>query len=248
MRILILCLLFHFSMVLQGFAQSSNMELGFGFGASVYQGDISPTRLGSTNRPGFSFQVFGSYVLHPAFSIRGNFAYLSISDDEKGYGGYHEHRNFKFHTTINELSAQVVVSPFATYEPTRFQPYVFGGVGIGFLSVNRDWSNFDFNFPSWQRWVIPGLAQDTMTKLPAAALTFPIGLGLRCKIGENVSLYAEGAHRITTNEYIDGFSKAANPNRNDAFTSLTIGLVFRLGEVTGGRGGRGGYGCPVNVY
>lgn len=250
MRKLLLGVVYLSCAALQGQAQTSTIELGMGAGASVYQGDIAPTRLGSTNRPGFSFQVFANYRLHPAFLLRGSYAYAYIRDNEEGYGGYHMHRNFAFQTSVNELSAQIIVLPFATKEqakPVRLQPYAFAGAGLAFLSIKRDWSRFNHSF-QWPRWVQPGLAQDSLAKMPSAALTFPIGLGLRYQFGENVALYAEGAHRITRNEYLDGFSKAANPNRNDAFTALTIGFIFRLGDSYSGPAGRGGYGCPVNIY
>lgn len=243
-----LCVL---AVCLQVSAQPSRFELGFGMGASVYQGDLSPFRLGSFNKPGFAFQVLFQYNPHPALSLRGNFAFASLQEDESSYHfAYHSHRNFRFETSVNELSALVVVHPLrksGKETPGHFSPYVFGGAGISFLSVQRDWSRFNQGF-GWQQWVRPGLANDTATTPPRSVIVYPVGAGIQYFFGEKLSLYAEGAHRITRNGYIDGFSLAANPLVNDSYSSYTIGLIFRLSGNDGGRGGRSTYDCPVNVW
>ena len=233
-------------------AQTSRLELGFGPGASAYQGDLTPATFGTINKPGFAFQVLVNYNFHKALTLRGNFTYAFLKEDESAYNtAYHQRRNLKFETGVNELSALLVFSPLFSddnEEPGSLRPYIFGGGGIGFLSIKRDWSAFDKAWPQWQQWVHDGLVKDSMMALPGAILTIPVGVGLRYSFGENVSLYSEGSHRFTKNGYIDGFSMAANPKKDDAFTTLTIGLIFRLSGFNGGRGGRGGYGCPVNVW
>ena len=39
---------------------------------------------------------------------------------------------------------------------------------------------------------------------------------------------AEGAYRLTTSDYIDGFKYAGNPKRNDHYYGLSIGLSYRF--------------------
>lgn len=246
----------------QSTAQLWGGEVGFGLGASIYQGDLSPYWYGAYNRPGPSFQLMGQVPLHPGFSIRGYYAFSSISDNEENYtSGVHQVRKLNFEATINELSAQLVINPYfnsGEEERGNFHPYFFGGVGIGFLSIKRDWSKFDYSFPYWQTWVLPGLQKDSLTRLPSSALLFPVGMGFRYQIGDNLALYTEVSKRITRTEYLDGFSKVANPKEEDGFSSIVIGLAFRLsgdggGGIYGsgggrGRGNRGRIDCPVNVY
>ncbi len=256
---------------LQSTAQSLGSEVGFGLGASIYQGDLSPHWIGAYNRPGFTFQLMAQKNLFPGFALRANFAHGSVSDNEENYtSGVHQQRNFSFEATINEFSAHLIVNPqFSNgmQEPGNLHPYFFGGVGIAYLNIKRDFSRFNHSFPHWQTWVLPGLAQDSMTVLPTSTVTFPVGFGLRYQIGDNVALYGEITKRITRTEYLDGFSKSANRQENDGFSSMVFGLAFRLfsgndgsgsGQYSGnggrgfrlfsGKGGRGRYDCPKNVY
>lgn len=225
------------------------MELGVGMGASIYQGDLSPHWIGSYDKPGFKFQLMAQKNIFPGFAIRANYAFTSIRDNESDYtSGVHQLRNFSFNTTVNELSGHVLINPYfnnGEQETGTFHPYFFGGVGISFLRVQRDFSRFNRDFPHWQSWVIPGLAEDSMAAMPTSVITFPVGVGLRYQIGDKVALYGELTKRVTRNEYLDGFSKSANSKENDGFSSLVFGLVFRLST---GNGDRGRYDCPVNVY
>lgn len=233
-------------------AQSSKLELGFGAGVSAYQGDLTPATFGTINKPRLALQTFVNINFLRALTVRGSFSHTNLKEDESGYKtAYHQRRNLKFETSVTELSAVFILSlPLNDdgSESGKLQPYVFGGAGVGFLRVKRDWTAFDRAWPAWQQWVRDGLVKDSMTAPPGAILTVPLGAGLRYYFGENVSLYTEGSHRFTQNGYIDGFSMAANPKKHDSFTTLTIGLIVRLSDTYGGRGGRGGYGCPVNVW
>lgn len=229
---------------LKSIAQLWNAEAGFGIGASIYQGDLSPYWFGAYNRPGLNFQFTGQVPIFPGFSIRGSYAFSSISDNEENYtSGVHRVRKLNFSTTINELSAHLIVNPsFNSGEENigTVHPYFFGGVGIGFLSVKRDWSKFGYSFPYWQTWVLPGLKTDSLMQLPKSSILFPVGLGVRYQIGYNLSLYGEVNKRIAKTEYLDGFSKVANPKENDGFASFSVGLTFKLSGDGGGYGG-GGY-------
>lgn len=257
MRSLFLFFAFVLFSALRGTAQSASLfELGFGPGISIYQGDLTPNPIGAMNRPKFSFQMVANLAFHRFLSFRGNYLHTSLSDNEESYGKYHSLRNFAFKAAVNELSAQLLINLRGNNGDEQLgeiSPYLFGGAGVGFTSIQRDWSKFNFEAYRQvlsQPWVIPGLGTDTTTALPTSVVTFPVGLGVRYFFGENVSLYAEASHRFIRSDYIDGFSRVARPSRNDGFSSLLVGLIFRFSEssVGGSRRGRGGYGCPVNIY
>lgn len=238
-----------FSFLNAGAQSSAYTELGVGAGASIYQGDLNPHWIGAYDKAGFSFQLQGGLVLNRFFGIRANFTNGYIRDNEENYtGGVHQLRNFSFETSINELSAVAVLNPQFNNgyeEPGNFRPYFFTGVGITFLNIKRDWSRFDRDYPGWQTWVVPGLLEDSMKRMPTSIITFPVGLGLRYQIGYNLAIFAEFTKRITRNEYLDGFSKSANRKKNDGFGAVMLGLSFRLQDLMGRRGG---YDCPVDVY
>lgn len=230
----------------QSKAQSSGGEWGIALGSSIYQGDLSPHWLGAYEHPGFSFQLSAQMNILPFVALRGNYAHANISDNEENYtSGVHKQRNFSFKATINELSALLVINPKfnnGEEEPGDFRPYFFSGIGYAFTSIQRDFSRFNHSFPYWQSWVLPGLTTDSLTALPKSIITFPVGIGLRYQIGDNVSLFGEATKRITNNEYLDGFSKSANRKERDGFASIVFGLSFRLGDYGDGDGGGGLFG------
>lgn len=216
---------------MQSSAQDKAPEFGLGSGLAIYQGDLSPYRHGSLRKADLSFQLFSNIPVHPVFSIRASYAFAALQENENSYtSGYKPYRNLSFKTLVNELSVQLIISPLAPVLPDQHNlpvPYLMGGVGYAFLRISRYWNGFDRNWQHWQEWVVDGLAKDSAYSLPNTTLTFPIGVGIRYRVGENFSLFAEGIHRITKEEYLDGFSKACNPNKKDAFTTFTAGVLFQ---------------------
>lgn len=271
-------LLFSFLLILfasgQSTAQSLGGEWGIGLGASIYQGDLNPNWYGAYDKPGFTFQVMAQQHIFSAVSLRASFTHGFIRDNEDHYtSGVHQLRNFSFQTPYNELAATLVINPFLNNgmeEPGSFRPYFFAGAGIAFVNITRDFSRFNRAYRFWQSWVLPGLTTDSLTALPKSILTFPVGFGLRYQIGDNVALFGEANKRITSTEYLDGFSKSANRKERDGFSSIVFGLSFRLGDngdgsslfggggIFGGGGGglfggssrrnRGRTDCPKNVF
>jgi hypothetical protein len=224
-------------------------EIGAGLGASIYQGDLNPNWIGAYNKPGFSFQLQGALMISSFLSVRANYTYAYIRDNEENYnGGVHKLRNFSFETPVNELSVLGIINPRFNngYEEVgSIRPYFFAGAGVALLNIKRDFSRFNHGYQHWQSWVLPGLTEDSLKTMPTAVVTVPVGMGLRYQIGYNVAIFAEFTKRVTRTEYLDGFSKSANRKENDGFGALLIGLSFRLWDVMGRRGG---YDCPIDVY
>lgn len=223
-----------FCLCLQSAAQEPYTEFGYAPGVAYYQGDLSPYRLGTLHKPGLSLQLFRNFGLTSAWSVRVGYAFAFLHEDDATYSGYKLRRNFSFQAKVNELSSQLIFNPLMTNgeeEIGTLTPYLTGGVGFALVSLERDWSKFDYNYKYWQTWVRPGLAEDSAKAVPKTLLTFPVGAGLRYLIGENFSLFAEVTHRFTREEYLDGFSKAANRKNKDGFSTVTVGLVFR--RITG---------------
>jgi hypothetical protein len=230
-------------------AQPYGTELGVGVGIGVYQGDLSPHWYGTIRKPGKHFQLGLQHNIFPAFSVRANYAHASLHENEEFYTtGVHRLRKFSFETSINELSVQLVINPSfnnGVEDPGNIRPYFFGGVGVAFLSIKRDWSRFDRDYPFWQSWVLPGLAADSAMAMPNAVITVPVGGGIRYQLNDNIAIYSELSKRIARTEYLDGFSQSANRRENDGFYTITLGAMFRLSS---GRGDRGRIDCPVNVW
>ena len=90
-------------------AQTYKYELGLNIGAYVYQGDLSPQRLGSfkTTRPGIGVS-FGK-PLSNLFSVRGILNLASHKGDEAKYDDpeYRQHRAFAFRSSLTELGVHL---------------------------------------------------------------------------------------------------------------------------------------------
>lgn len=224
---------------------SSMYEFGVNLGFSVYQGDLSPERLGSFKTQKFSVGLHASKVLSPSFLLRGNLSFGKLKGDEAKYSNpeYHQQRNFNFTTPVTELSAQVVWNVAGkNYTDKGFSPYLFAGAGLSFLNIKKDYSNIStsyFDAETSEIWA--GLAADSAHKLPKIIPVIPVGAGIKYFITPNWAVNAESSYRIATTDYLDGFSEAANPDKKDNYLGYSIGIIYRTGK-------KNRLGCPVVKY
>lgn len=210
----------------------SNWQIGVQGGVLVYQGDLTPSALGSykTVKPTLGFYI--SRVLTPSFIVRTNLAFGTLRGNESLYKtpAYRQQRNLSFSSPVTEISELLVWNMFGNNGNEigkRFSPYLFGGAGVSFLNVSRSSSlnkAFFVNDPQ----VEIGLDQDLNRTPPRAILALPVGIGLEYYLTPNIALTAETNFRYTFTDYLDGFSRAANPAKNDFYQSHTIGLVFKF--------------------
>jgi len=222
----------------------SKLEIGINVGTLIYQGDLSGGAFGSTESLKPSVELWVSRSLDPYFSIRGNFLLGSLSADESVYASpdWRRHRNLAFSTPVTEFSAELVWDVNGkTYSEgmRRFSPYFFAGVGFALLDVTRDWSRFDANYFNANSSAGHGLGIDTLHQTPSFLPVLPIGAGIRYMISNQFFINAEATYRITGSDYVDGFSYAGNPARNDHYYGITLGISYRFGST--------GISCPKPV-
>jgi hypothetical protein len=209
----------------------SKYEVGLSGGIFVYQGDLTPQQLGSykTMKPQFALHVYR--ILSPAFSVRLNINRGKLYGNDAVYDNpeWRKQRNFNFSTPVTEISAQAVWSFLESRSP-RFSPYVFAGAGLSFLKIKRDWSNINTTVFGEGSEVQAGLAQDAARSLPRVIPVMPVGAGVRYSLNNRFSLIGETSYRLSFTDYIDGFSKSANPARNDHYFSHSIGVIYSFGK------------------
>jgi hypothetical protein len=219
---------------LNTFAQSSKapVSIGVQLGTFIYQGDLVPSFAGSfrTAKPMFALLV--NKPISNNFSLRATISTGQISADESVYSNpaWRQTRAFNFNSTVTEV-ATVLVFDFAdqTFDNTgKLSPYIFGGVAASFLNIHRDWSKFNFTAFDSKSPVLLGLGQDTLHKSPTVLPVIPIGVGLRYTLSPHWSLTTELNYRYSFSDYIDGFSKSANPRANDSYYSVSVGLNYHL--------------------
>jgi hypothetical protein len=210
-------------------------ELGINAGTLVYQGDLSESILGYTRSIKPAIGINASEALDDYFSLRANLVRGAISADESTYANpaYRRERNFKFSSSVTELSAELVWDLFGkTYTEgfRRLSPYFFAGAGLTLLNVKRDWSHFNRAYFNAQSTASLGLAIDSAHKPPGLIVVLPVGAGLRYLLTNHIYLNLEATYRITASDYIDGFKYSADPDKNDHYYGVTLGASYRLGH------------------
>ena len=211
-------------------AKPSPYEVGIHLGTSLYLGDLIPTFLGTYKSPGLFYGIDGSRKLNNRFLVRASLSHGKIKANDANYKSpqWRQERNFNFKTSITEILANVVWNPFGNNH--LLTPYVFAGAGYSFLKITRDYSNFNENYFANEPRTLAGLSADIAHTLPKGTLVIPAGAGIRYPVSNKLSLSAETAFRFTGNDYLDGFSKAANPKRKDDYFTHTIGLIYAFGS------------------
>jgi len=225
-------------------AQQDNpkYEFGINIGFLVYQGDLTPKRLGSFETQKLAIGIHASRLFSPSFSVRGNLLDGTLKGDDAKYDKpeYRKQRNFNFTSPVIELSGQLVWNVLGrNYIERGFSPYVFAGAGFSFLRIKPDWSNINttyFDPESSEVWA--GLAADSAHTLPRVLPVVPVGAGVKYFFNRQFAVTAEAAYRLAYTDYLDGFSQSVNPKLNDHYLNYSVGVIYRPG-------GRNRMGCPV---
>ncbi|MBS1917073.1 MAG: hypothetical protein JST87_12420 [Bacteroidetes bacterium] len=213
----------------------SKFEIGAYGSAYVYQGDLTPSRLGSlaTTKPGGG--IFVSRLVNRAFAIRANFSYGTLYGNDAVYSSpaWRKERNFNFSTPLLETSLTAVwniLGKNGAENNYGFSPYLFAGIGVAFVHIRRDWSNLNTSYFSGETGIFNGLAEDEAHRLPNIIPVIPVGAGVRYAINRHFSANMEFTYRLTRTDYLDGFSKAADPSKNDHYYTLSAGLIYTFGK------------------
>jgi hypothetical protein len=196
-------------------------------------------------KPGLG--ISGTRNINRLFAVRLQIMNGRLKGDDAKYNNpaWRQQRNFNFTSPVTELSGLFVWNLFGL-NPNEagiinFSPYVFGGLGFSLLKIKRDWSQFNYSHFAAQTGVTNGLTEDINHTPPKTILVFPAGLGVRYGLSQKLSFTIESAYRFTTTDYLDGFSKAANPERKDRYHTLTAGLIYSFSK-------RNQLDCPVVRY
>jgi hypothetical protein len=219
-------------------------ELGVGIGGFVYQGDLTPNAAGSVNTTSPGIQLHGSKILSASFLVRANLSISKLNGNDADYAQpeYRQHRNFNFHTSLIELSPQLVWNLLGkNYDDKGFFPYLFGGAGLSFVKIKRDWSRFDAAYFGEGSDLADRLAIDAAHKTPRIIPVIPVGLGLRYSLSSRIAVQAETSYLFVFTDYLDGFSQSVNPVKGDHYHSATISVVYRIGK-------KNMLDCPVVRY
>lgn len=231
----LLLVLISFSLYAVAQKEDRKWQIGINGGLMIYQGDLTPSPLGSYKTASPAFGVYVSRVLNPYFAVRANAAFGSLKGDEARYSNpsWRKLRALNFSTPVTEITGLLVWNPFGNNNNEiglGFTPYLMAGAGVSFLNISRDYSKMDsVTFPSSSK-QRQGLGIDSVHILPRSIVALPLGAGVAYYLSPNFSLTFETIFRYTFTDYLDGFSHAADANQKDFYHSHTIGLVYRFGK------------------
>ncbi|MEO6539988.1 MAG: DUF6089 family protein [Ferruginibacter sp.] len=222
-----------------------DMSIGLNAGAYIYQGDLTPERLGSsrTIQPGFSF--FAKKPINHFLAARIHISVARLKGDDSRYSKpeFRQQRNFSFTTPVKEFSAQLVWNIRGrNYEDRGIMPYIFSGAGLSLLRVRKDYSRMDLAVFGESSEVMNGLAVDNARGTPRAIFSVPVGVGAEYPISDRFSVNMETSYRFIFTDYLDGFSQSANPKQQDHYHSTSAGIIYKFGSRDKG------IGCPVMKY
>jgi hypothetical protein len=231
--IIVLTLIFCESLTVRGQLDKSKLQIGVGAGAFVYQGDLTPEILGSYKTLKPSFSIYVNKIMTPLLSFRTQLAIGALSGDDSKYAkpAYRQQRNFKFQSPVIELSELLIADILRDNMSKQFfglSPYLFSGIGFTFLNIHRDYSHFNTEYFASEASTLQGLAADAQHSLPKLIPVIPIGIGIKYPLSQKFMISAETSYRVTFTDYIDGFSRAANPSRRDSYQTHNIGIVYRF--------------------
>ena len=213
--------------------KAAKYETGAAISVFIYQGDLTPRRLGSFETMRFGLNLHGSKIMSRFFMLRTNLAIGGLRGDDARYNNpaFRKQRNFNFRTPVVELSQLLVYNPLGrNYADKGFSPYFFGGAGLSFLRIKRDRSNFNAAYFGDESGIPAGLLLDEQKNPPRIIPVIPLGAGIRYNLSSRISMYAESSYRLVFTDYLDGFSKAANPKQYDHYHTTSAGAIYRIGK------------------
>jgi hypothetical protein len=217
----------------------SKYAFGINGGTLIYQGDLTPSTIGSFKTPALVIGINGSRYLASKFSLRLdlNFGKLKGADSAYKNPDWRQQRNFAFASPATEVIGSFVWDVLGREK--KISPYLFAGFGYSFLRINRNYSNFNEEYFASEPGTIEGLQTDINHPLPKGLPILPMGIGVRYRLTNTLSLNTEASYRYISSDYLDGFSRAANADAKDHYYKFSIGLTYSKNN-----DGKGGLDCP----
>jgi hypothetical protein len=233
-------------------------ELGITIGAAHYFGDLNNPA--AVNRPkpaiGIFFRKqFGNYI---GVRISGHFAQLGYSDKYSDIE-FQRRRNLSFNTNLYELALQGDFN-FFRFEPGNpdyaFTPYVTMGVGL---------FNYDpYAYLNNQKHFLRPLGTEGQgsplyperQSYSNMAFCFPIGMGIKYNLRNNINFSFEISHRFTNTDYIDDVSTTfagpdafpLQPNGQPSIAFLLQDRSYETGAPIGEAGRQRGFSTQFDQY
>jgi outer membrane protein OmpA-like peptidoglycan-associated protein len=205
-------------------------DAGLFGGVTYYNGETHCPELGLKElRPGGGF--YARYSFTDKFAARFNFQAGQMEGKDANFeDDWRKARNFSFSAPFYDAAAMIEWEPFGGWRYGKFakfhrmlSPYI--NIGAGALYINPR-TNFS----------LPNTIADSASIVSDQSnnnfvhLIIPVGAGIRYDLNKSWMIGLEGGFRIpiTGADFIDGISKAGNPEKRDWYevANLTVGYRF----------------------
>jgi hypothetical protein len=154
-------------------------------------------------QPDYNIAFSAKYTLGTNFRVRTNVTYYQISGadgaaDPKS-GRIDRNLNFQARNWEGTMMIEYYLRPVKLFHVNRayFNPYVFAGTGFTTNHPYADYRGYKVD--------LRPLRTENIA-YPAAAVVFPLGLGLKYKTNVWVDIFIEGNYRFTLTDYLDDVS------------------------------------------
>lgn len=221
-------------------------EIGGSIGIGAYEGDL--------HEKSARFQFLGakpSASVHLRRNLSNNFAarlgllYTGLSGDDRDFQNpsWRQTRAFAFKSSLFEISALGEIYPFGLYKKRKgdkgglsehrraVAPFVALGIGGAFFKPKNDWNDANGNGG-----VEINQIQTDIAKAEKISVVVPLGLGVRLKATDKLTLGLEAFVRLSQSDYLDGVSAAADPDSDDWFYTAQVAASYSFGQEKTRRG------------
>ncbi|MGB3547356.1 MAG: DUF6089 family protein [Saprospiraceae bacterium] len=201
-----------------GQSEGSPWEIGLQIGTSSMGGELIENDIIFLNQPSLAGGIMVRRRIGGVLALRLHALYGRLEgDDSKSEDAAQAARGFKAETEIFEPGLVLEFSPFGARRP-KISPYLYGGIGYAI------WSKPDVDFNGMTN---ANIALDQAADFDTRKLTFPLGGGLRFNISPKSSIALDIGFRPIASDYLDGISRAGNPDKDDTY--VFTGLQFSTG-------------------
>jgi opacity protein-like surface antigen len=204
----LLVLIFSAFLPFCSFAQHG--EFGLQVGASVYQGDLTPTQLWTSfGETHVAYGAFYRQNLNDFFALKLGFMQGTISgDDAKSRDAWRKERNLSFKSPVTEmaLTAEFNIMGYQPYNLSRpFSPYVFAGIALFRYNpkaeLNGEWYQLQPLGTEGQY-----LPDTDKSPYKLTQFSIPMGIGFKYALNDTWNIGLEIGSRMTFNDYLDDVS------------------------------------------
>ncbi|MDE7412485.1 MAG: porin family protein [Muribaculaceae bacterium] len=215
MKTIIIALILILSGIKASAQEDYRFDIGGGIGMTGYLGDANTANLWSN--PGFDAELLFRYLPNPRWGMKTNFYVGTLSgNSEKMTNVLPESKTFKFSTTFFELGEMAEFNFFnygigETYRHLkRISPYIAAGLGITAWSVSGEWG---------------------------AALSIPLGVGVKYKLSERWNLGFEFLMKKTFTDRLDGRPlsdplgiKSSFMKNTDWYSTMSVTISYEFSK------------------